>query len=109
MGREGERQGYRKILQFPQKRNRRISRKPARSRFFIGLLLTGKVWDRRALFDAVNAAYPEGSVMHAHRMIQTYLPVVDDLGALEHVGRYSFRIKPDILPLLREGGFCGSE
>ena len=107
MDREEELRNYRSILKFPKKRVRGVKeRKTPRTRLLIQLLLTGKVVDRCSLFDAFVDAFPDGSLLYNFRLLEQSLPLFDDLGLLERVGRYSFRIKPSLLPLLREDNPC---
>ena len=102
---EEKRQRYRKNHTFPGRRMQRASGKNrvACKLFMAKLLLTGKVWDRVGLFNTLREEYPEYSEEYIYRILEEFLPLFNDLGLFKMVGRYSFRIKPALLPMLREG------
>ena len=75
----------------------------ARSFFVARMLLTGKPWNRKQLFDALMDAYPNPSVVYTARILERYLPFIRDIGLIEPIGKDQFRIKPKLLALLKEG------
>jgi len=90
---------------FPKRRTRGASgnRRVACKHFMAQLLLTGKVWDRLGLFKALREEYPSYSEEYIYRLLEEFLPLFNDFGLFKMVGRYSFQIKPALLPMLREG------